>query len=472
MSALTIHGYPGVASYPDPTTYPKRSAQGHWCQQDTAFPSTLLMAGMMAHLHIDVTFPDWAEVNADTMLDIPVTVKLFDADGTIEFMTAQIVGNLGSQDSPVFLDTWPINGDPAGLVQASGSAHLDFSKAAALGVPARGWFGVRVFGRVTLKSGAQLTVEHWRPLYSMLNPAAPETPPTEDSIQVAAKAWMQSDTENLPFNLQVTELHRMDPVLQQPNNPQVIEPFAYGYQQDFPDQRYLMTVNASLHDGIEGVIQPTVLDGKDGHGNFDTIKYQEFLTYPQPPALNLKPNQASVVKAWLVNSKDGFIMKPGAPDQSVVAAGRQLSVLLVTTYTAGPAPDDTLPPTLWTVSGTPIPTPTPAPPPPPPPPPITTVVVPDLTGKMQADATAALVAVGLVLGTATGAVSPTVMDGAVISQSVAAGIQVVPGTVVNIVVSLGKDIPLAMTYTGTFKASTKDGGMTIQVEAFDVSCDC
>lgn len=474
MSALTIHNYPGVTTYADVTAYHKRSTQGHWCQQDTAFASTLLMAGMMAHLHIDVTFPDWAEINASTMLEIPVTLKLYQADGYVSFATAQIVGNQSSLDSPVYLDTWPFNGDPTGLVQATGSTHLDFSTAASLGVPARGWFGIRVFARLILKTGAQLTVEHWRPLYSMLDPTAPERPPTEDSIQIAAKAWMQSDQQNLPFNLQVTELHRMDPILLQPNNPQIIEPFAYGYQQDFPDQRYVMSVNASLHDGIEGVIQPTVFDGENGHGNFDTLKNAEFLTYPQPAALGLKPNQYSVLKGWLVNSGNGFIMKPGASDQSTVAPGLQLSVLLVSTYDAGPAPDDTLPPTRWTINDDPIPSPTPVPPPPPPPPPppATTATVPDLTGQMQADATGLLTAVGLVVGAATGDVSPTIMQGQIISQSPIAGTVVALGSVVNLTVSLGTQIPLAMTYTGTITASTKDGGMSIDIDEMHLKCNC
>lgn len=470
-TALPIHNYPGVTSYPDPTTWHKRSHQGHWCQQDTAFPSTLLMAGMMSHLHIDVTAPDWAEVDTSTQLDIPVTLKMFDADGYISFATAQIVGNNGSQDFSVNLDTWPFNGNPVGLVQANGTAHLDFSKAATYGVPQRGWFGIRVFSRLILKNGVQLTVEAWRPLYSMIDPSAVETPPVENSIQLATKAWVQSDLESLPFNLQVMELHRQDPILLSPNNPQVVEPFGYGYQQDFPDQRYLLSINPSLHDGIEGVIQDTVFDGENGHGNFDTLKGKEFLTYLQPPALGLQPNQYSAAFVWLVNSKDGFIMKPGATDQSTVRAGRQLSALLVSTYNTGPAPDDTLAPSLWTIDGAAAPITPPVPPIVPPAPP-TTAVVPDLTGKMQADIPPALSAVGLILGTSSGAVSATIMDGAVISQSPVPGSIVELGSAISIIVSLGAVIPLAMTYTATITASTKDGGMTIQVNPFTLVCDC
>lgn len=63
--------------------------------------------------------------------------------------------------------------------------------------------------------------------------------------------------------------------------------------------------------------------------------------------------------------------------------------------------------------------------------------VPDVVGKTQTDAQAALSAAGLAVGTITSANHPTIPAGSVISQNPAAGVSVTPGTAVNLVISLG-----------------------------------
>ncbi len=65
------------------------------------------------------------------------------------------------------------------------------------------------------------------------------------------------------------------------------------------------------------------------------------------------------------------------------------------------------------------------------------VAVPDLTGLLQADAEAALMALGLAVGTVTTATSVTVPVGTVLSQNPAAGTSVAPGNPVSLVVSAG-----------------------------------
>ena len=67
------------------------------------------------------------------------------------------------------------------------------------------------------------------------------------------------------------------------------------------------------------------------------------------------------------------------------------------------------------------------------PPPVT---VPNVVGQTQATATSAIVAAGLTVGTITTAVSGSTPPGSVISQSVAAGTQVAPGTAINLVIAL------------------------------------
>ncbi len=65
------------------------------------------------------------------------------------------------------------------------------------------------------------------------------------------------------------------------------------------------------------------------------------------------------------------------------------------------------------------------------------VTVPDVVGQVQADAEAAIIAAGLIVGTVTTANSDTVPAGQIISQNPAAGVSVVQGSAVDLVVSLG-----------------------------------
>jgi len=65
------------------------------------------------------------------------------------------------------------------------------------------------------------------------------------------------------------------------------------------------------------------------------------------------------------------------------------------------------------------------------------VAVPDVTGQTGAAAVAAIVGVGLTVGTATPQCDDAVAAGSVISQSPAAGVSVQPGTAVDLVVSTG-----------------------------------
>ena len=65
------------------------------------------------------------------------------------------------------------------------------------------------------------------------------------------------------------------------------------------------------------------------------------------------------------------------------------------------------------------------------------VTVPNVVGQTQAAATSSIQGLGLVVGTVTTASSSTVPSGSVISESPAAGMQVNPGSAVNLVVSSG-----------------------------------
>ena len=70
------------------------------------------------------------------------------------------------------------------------------------------------------------------------------------------------------------------------------------------------------------------------------------------------------------------------------------------------------------------------------------VLVPDVVDELQADATTALVAAGLTVGTVTTAPSSSVAPGHVISQSPVGGTSVVYGSAVDLVVSSGAGAPV------------------------------
>ena len=71
----------------------------------------------------------------------------------------------------------------------------------------------------------------------------------------------------------------------------------------------------------------------------------------------------------------------------------------------------------------------------------TGTIVPDITGMTEAEATTALTTAGLTVGTVSQSASTTVMIGDIISQSVASGSAVNPGTAVNFEVSTGTTVP-------------------------------
>jgi eukaryotic-like serine/threonine-protein kinase len=83
------------------------------------------------------------------------------------------------------------------------------------------------------------------------------------------------------------------------------------------------------------------------------------------------------------------------------------------------------------------------------------ISVPNITGMTTAQATTALQAAGLKLGTSTTADSATVAGGTIISSTPAAGSKVSGGTAVTVVVSTGKvDIPSVVGKSGSQASST------------------
>ena len=83
------------------------------------------------------------------------------------------------------------------------------------------------------------------------------------------------------------------------------------------------------------------------------------------------------------------------------------------------------------------------------------VLVPDVVNQTQAAAEAAIVAATLTVGNVTTAQSDTVPAGSVISQNPAGGASVLPGTAVDLVVSLGASPVLVPDVVGLEQAAAE-----------------
>ncbi len=140
---------------------------------------------------------------------------------------------------------------------------------------------------------------------------------------------------------------------------------------------------------------PDVL-GLDEASGFNTILDADLL-----PGVRTEAFDAEVVAGSIVSTDPaaGTEVEPGSPVDYVVSLG---------------------------IEPTPTPEPTPAP-----------VVIPDLTGVVEADAVNALLDAGLVPGVKTEAFDPAIAAGSVVATDPAAGTEVQPGSPVDYVVSLG-----------------------------------
>ena len=90
-----------------------------------------------------------------------------------------------------------------------------------------------------------------------------------------------------------------------------------------------------------------------------------------------------------------------------------------------------------------------------------TVTVPDVVGRTQVDAKAALIGAKLAMGTISTSYSETVQADHIISQSQAAGASVVEGSALDLVVSLGQRPPAPAVYISTLPAEIHPGESSI-----------
>jgi hypothetical protein len=181
-SAQTIHQYPydpAVTAYGTTVVKPTISGQCHlWPGNANTDGLTVpqLMALPIAHTHVDVTGPVYAELSHSVTVDFMLT--LFHVDGVVS------IGMVGQLLDPAVWDTPDghqpsLVGDPNGIVTATGHVTINFAKAdhsqmTAFDIPKKGWFEVEFIARTEYTSGNRTDTHLQLPFYSVIDPTAPE----------------------------------------------------------------------------------------------------------------------------------------------------------------------------------------------------------------------------------------------------------------------------------------------------------
>ncbi len=122
LGAQTLHGYPGKAAYASPAEWPFIDGQCHWVPGDgspTVDPPNTLTHNI-AHAHVGLKAPVWSEAGL-MPITVADTLKLFHADGGTYGLGAVMQGGANALGIDVQMNPFPLVGDPAGLVVATGS---------------------------------------------------------------------------------------------------------------------------------------------------------------------------------------------------------------------------------------------------------------------------------------------------------------------------------------------------------------
>ncbi len=373
--AQTIHGYPGKAVYLNTTEWPPIDFQVHWKPGNNGAnvcPSGMTLAPGLAHTHIQVTAPFWAELGANDTITLPLVFKLFCTAGEIVLAGAEFQGDWGSKEIndsqgnsrlsiPGQSYPYHIAGSPSGLVQFPASLTFNLSDGLDVGIPLHGWARISIYVRVHYDNGDEITETAFLPFYSMINPSAPERPLNEAGINLAVHGVVVSAADgDTAFQTQLTEFKSMFPILTPIRTPQVTDVFAYNYANLslFPFTQYQMLIDPDFHMGIPGTVQPTLLLGTIG--NIDTLKPATIAA--SIPPMGLPPNVHRLGFSWVVDTGNGF----QAP-QGLMSTGERLVTLITFPITIGPNPTDDGPVTSWVplaIPSAPVVPVVPVPPPP------------------------------------------------------------------------------------------------------------
>jgi hypothetical protein len=254
-SAQPIHGHPQKAAYASPAEWVEVDGQGWLGDPDPV---------LAAHVHNVPKFPLYMEVHDWSTIEVPFTLKAHNLAGTIQMFTGEHVRSVrwdatGTSEVPV------MRGDPNGLLQWTGVATVDLT----LGddgflhifkFPLHGWAEVRFFTRTVLDNGRIMDVSTVVPVYSMIDPTAPEAPGAAQGnpgVHIRTSYVVWQDNAALAGEL-VTEISDYIP-LAPISAPWPTIANVYNYTAPagvpFEDERFELRLDADLHHGVRGSLQ-------------------------------------------------------------------------------------------------------------------------------------------------------------------------------------------------------------------------
>jgi len=247
---FVIHEDPQKAIYADPSEFVDPDLQCHWRAPGIGF-----MPGMPAHTHAKLKCPDYAEIGG-WPFTCDLTITLFNTTGQIN------AGNItGPANAKVVMDTaYPLVGD-AGVKVFTGKVTYNLADS---GLKVHGWqpIGLRTVTDYTNRDILVQGVD--RPVYSVVDLTAPESPPGDGTgirTRVSCQITDASDPEDLGhdrWQANRLEFLQILPVLGPvtPGTSWTLLPLAYNYAATtgLPPGTFEERLDADLHNGIPGTL--------------------------------------------------------------------------------------------------------------------------------------------------------------------------------------------------------------------------
>lgn len=274
--AQPIHKQPQKAVYASPAEYPWLSDQCHYNAPGVnPLYGTGIPDATSSHVHLDLQCPEDAELGL-TPFDCNFSVTLRQVAGEIGFIWGNIIPVTALRfDNPAL--SFPLRGDPVGIVTATGSLTMDPSSADPTRLAAHGWKDTAsVNARTFYDNGAVMNNQLIWPAYSVVDVSQPEVGLGDGSGTPSQQARCDVYSANPAiadeFGVNATEIKQMIPLLG-PVTPGLdwkMNPLTYGYGQKagLPLGTFRLRLDPDLHHGIPG----TFIDVVTGQGGTNTIE--------------------------------------------------------------------------------------------------------------------------------------------------------------------------------------------------------
>lgn len=268
---IPIHNHWQKATYASPAEWPTVSCQGHWGAPGVnpmySFdaPGDIVLSAMPSHAHNDLTVPTYGEVAG------PFTgkfaLKLFHTSGGFGLLISNSRGTQLAHDiafdtpSPLTSPFALLVGDGMGLRTWTGH----FTMEPDIDVT-HGWFDVVLSTSTRFDNGDVLNGGCYVPLYSMVDPRAPEFVGTQGGYPLLRSQWEpHSVSSGIDFGSNLIEFHDPIPIaaLTEPWRGTVWSA-GYGANTDgLPPASLCQRHDLDIHNGVPGIIDACV----SGSGN-------------------------------------------------------------------------------------------------------------------------------------------------------------------------------------------------------------